>query len=155
MLMAGLSFARPLTESFIDYRGSPIRVKRSASLVVLGLILAMGGKRTPERLIVDILLRHRTIQLPNLDMPDQLWIHQSRVDAHAIGRRVHCRPMGDAAADEAAMELSCLVAPHVNVGRGRLREMHLAWRVIGPQHAIPAADRTVAFRDVLRSDVDF
>jgi hypothetical protein len=82
---------------------------------------------------------------------DDRGLHQARVDAHAIERRIKRQPVRDAAAGRAVMEIERLVAPPV--GHRRAGDPDPGRRVVRPQRAGPAADRAVAGRELERSGV--
>src|SRR5512143_2440472 len=78
--------------------------------------------------------------------------HHARVDAHAVVRSIHRRPMHDATANAAVVKLQRALAALVD-GR-RSGHAYFRERVIRPQRAITAADAAVTVGDPTRWLVD-
>src|SRR5271165_5824943 len=102
-----------------------------------------------------IFARYRAIELADAQRAQYLGIHEPRIDPHAIQLRVHSSPVGQAAASFAAMKVNRALAPRVSVGGTRWRGYpDLFRRIVGPERAIAAANRTIAVGQRLRRASD-
>src|SRR6185437_14880830 len=110
--------------------------------------------RTRHRLR-QLLPRVGAIEAAHACLRQYLGRHQPRIHAHAVMVGLDGEPMGDAAADFAAVKYEHLVAPNIGIGGAFGRETHALWRIVRPQHAGAAADGAVAAGHLAELGVDF
>ena len=104
---------------------------------------------------VEVLLSIGAVEVPDARLRQYLRRHQASVHAHPVVPSVNRRPMGDAPARWAAMELDRPIIPRIDVcERVCGDQAHLREQIVSPQHAIPTADGAVAIRDLYRRGVD-
>jgi hypothetical protein len=97
------------------------------------------------------LFRVRAVEPPNTRLSQDLGWHQASIHAHAVICPVDGRPMRNATAVSTAVKFDRAVVPHVHIRPVRTGgNSYQLRRIIRPQHAITATDRTVAVYHRLR-----
>ena len=105
------------------------------------------GFRALDRAVSDEKTRARRILVAHFGRGEEFWIEKPGIDAEAFPSASPRKPVGEAAAVRTAVKIDMPAVPGIGVGWAFALDHHIGNGIIGPKHAIAAAQGAIAMGD--------